>query len=132
MSFKFERLETWNLAVEMADRVDRLTRRFPKNEVLVLANQMKTAADAISLHIAEGTAALSDAEQCRFLRSARRSAMQVASCLYLAKRRKYIDNLTFKEYYEELDRLEAKIQAFIYSFNKTRRPGIDNPFIIKR
>ena len=41
MPFKFEKLEIWKLAIEMADEVDRLTKTFPKDELFVLTSQMK-------------------------------------------------------------------------------------------
>jgi four helix bundle protein len=41
MPFKFEKLEIWKLAIEMADNVHNLTRSFPKEEMFSLTSQMK-------------------------------------------------------------------------------------------
>jgi four helix bundle protein len=54
MPFKFEKLEIWKLAIEFADEVHLLTRRFPKEEIFSLTSQFKRAADSVSLNIAEG------------------------------------------------------------------------------
>lgn len=112
MAFKFEKLEIWKLAIVIADDVHLLTRQFPKEEMFSLTSQMKRAADSISLNIAEGSTGQSDPEQIRFLGYAQRSAIEVVNCLYLAIRRKYIDQLVFDKFYYELDKLVAKIQAF--------------------
>lgn len=67
MPFKFEKLEIWKLAIDLADDVHKLTRNFPKEEMFSLTSQMKRAGDSISLNIAEGSNGQSDAEQLRFL-----------------------------------------------------------------
>src|ERR1700733_6180432 len=112
MPFKFEKLDVWKLSIDMADAVHDLKRGFPKEEMFVLASQMKRAADSISLNIAEGSTGQSDPEQIKFLGYAQRSAIEVVNCLYLAIRRNYIDQLIFDKFYADLDKLIAKIQAF--------------------
>lgn len=112
MPFKFEKLEIWQLAIEVADTIDKLTQTFPKHEIFVLTSQMKRAADSISLNIAEGSTGQSDAEQSRFVGYAQRSALEVVNCLYLAKRRGYITEKDFNQLYKELEKLIVKIQAF--------------------
>ena len=118
MPFKFEKLDIWKEAIEIADDVHTLTRTFPKEEIFSLTSQMKRAADSISLNIAEGSTGQSDAEQSKFLGYAQRSALEVVNCLYLAIRRNYIDNIIFKKFYDQLDREVAKIQAFKNSINR--------------
>jgi four helix bundle protein len=112
MPFKFEKLEIWKHAIEMADSVHLLTRSFPKEEMFSLTSQMKRAADSISLNIAEGSTGQSNPEQVKFLGYAQRSAIEVVNCLYLASKRKYISQLIFDQFYNELDKMVAKIQAF--------------------
>ena len=112
MAFKFEKLEIWRLALDMADKVDIHTQSFPKHELFILTAQMKRAADSISLNIAEGSTGQSNAEQVRFLGYAQRSAIEVVNCCFLALRRKYITGDTFNNLYRDLDKLVAMTQAF--------------------
>ncbi|RZK13682.1 MAG: four helix bundle protein [Flavobacterium sp.] len=112
MPFKFEKLEIWQLAILLADEVHWLTRNFPKEEMFSLNSQMKRAADSISLNIAEGSTGQSNAEQIRFLGYAQRSALEVVNCLYLAIKRNYIDQVVFNKFYNDLEKITAKIQAF--------------------
>lgn len=118
MPFKFEKLEIWKLAIDMADDVHWLTRGFPKEEIFSLTSQMKRAADSISLNITEGSTGQSDAEQVKFIGYSQRSALEVVNCLYLAIRRKYIDKNQFDTFYNNLEKLVAKIQAFKNSIKK--------------
>jgi four helix bundle protein len=111
MPFKFEQLHVWQLSIDLSDQVHILSKTFPKDELFVLTSQMKRAADSVSLNIAEGSTGQSTDEFNRFLGYALRSAIEVVSCLYLAKRRGYIEENQFKELYKFLDTLVIKIQA---------------------
>ena len=112
MPFKFEKLEIWLIAIEMANEVHLLTRGFPKEEMFSLTSQMKRAADSISLNIAEGSTGQSNPEHARFISYAQRSALEVVNCLYLAIKRNYIDQTVFDRFYSQLDKLVAKLQAY--------------------
>ena len=112
MAFKFEKLEIWKAAIQISDDIDKLTKTFPKDELFVLTSQMKRAADSISLNITEGSTGQSDDEQCRFLRYAQRSALEVVNCLYLAKRRGYLNEEHFQIAYDVLEKEVVKVQAF--------------------
>lgn len=112
MPFKFEKLKVWKLAIELADAVHLLSRSFPKEEMFSLTSQMKRASDSISLNIAEGSTRQSNLEQIKFLGYAQRSAIEVVNCLYLAITRQYINQLIFDKFYNDLDKLVPKIQAF--------------------
>ena len=83
-----------------------------------LTSQMKRAADSISLNIAEGSTGQSNPEQRRFLGYAQRSALEVVNCLYLAIKRKYINQNQFDEFYSTLEKLVVKIRAFRNSIKK--------------
>ena len=95
MPFKFEKLEIWKLAIDLAHDIHNLTRTFRKEEIFSLSSQMKRAADSISLNIAEGSTGQSDHGQLRFLGYSLRSGLEVVNCLYLALRRNYISQQEF-------------------------------------
>lgn len=111
MPFKFEKLEVWKLAIELSNRVNAMCKRFPKEELFILTSQMKRAADAVSLNIAEGSTGQSNQKFQRFLGYDLRSAIEVVSCIYLAKNRDYISENDFKQLYDFIDSLCKKIQA---------------------
>jgi four helix bundle protein len=51
--FPFENLETWPKAMEFADLIYKLTRKFPDDERFGLTSQMRRAAVSISSNVAE-------------------------------------------------------------------------------
>lgn len=111
MAFKFENLKVWQKSIELASEVSILTAKFPKDERYVLTSQIKRAADSIALNIAEGSTGQSNAEFNRFLGYALRSAIEVVSCLYLAKGRLIIDQSDFDHFYNLLTDIIKMIQA---------------------
>jgi four helix bundle protein len=112
MSYKFEKLEIWKLAIEFADEVHLLTRSFPKEELFSLTSQFKRAADSISLNIAEGAIGQSNAEQKKFLGYSIRSLAECVNCLYLSRKRSYISPEDFTELYNRSEVLFAKMNRF--------------------
>ncbi|CAN5376527.1 four helix bundle protein [soil metagenome] len=103
MGFNFEKLNVWKLAVEFADEVHIMTRKFPKEEMYSLSSQVRRATDSISLNIAEGATGNSTAEFKRFLGFSSRSCAEVITCLYHAQKRKYIDDNEFKRHYDNVE-----------------------------
>ena len=112
MSFKFEKLEIWNMSIDLADDVHTITRKFLKEEMFSLTSQFKRAADSVSLNIAEGSIGQSNKEQKRFIGYAIRSIAECVSCLYLALRRKYISQKEFDDLYKKTEILIAKTITF--------------------
>lgn len=99
MAFKFEKLQIWQLAIDMSFEIHEWTRGFPKEKLFILTSQVKRAADSISLNTAEGSTGQSNAEQKNFLGYAQRSAIEVVSCLYLGKKRSLVSEDQFKIHY---------------------------------
>lgn len=111
MAFKFENLKVWQSAVELSGQVSELTEGFPKKELFVLTSQIQKASDSIALNIAEGSTGQTNPEFRRFLSFALRFAIEVVSCLYLAKRRNLINSQQFDYFYNHLTNLIKSIQA---------------------
>ncbi len=115
MAFKFENLKVWQLSLELTDEIDLLAQGFPKHEIYSLSSQIRRAANSVSLNIVEGSTGLSNAEFRRFLVIANRSALEVVGCLYLAKRRLYLNDELFSNLYNRVETLVKMIQALINS-----------------
>jgi four helix bundle protein len=111
MAFKFEKLIVWQKSLDLSDEVNQLTKTFPKDEIYVLASQIKRAADSVSLNIAEGSTGQSNPEFGRFLGIALRSNIEVVSCLYLAQRRGYIAKDRFEKIYTMCEEILVMINS---------------------
>lgn len=112
MAFRFEELLIWQRAFQLANEIDKIAIGFPKQEMFSLSSQIKRAADSVVLNIAEGSTGQSKPEFKRFLGMALRSAIEVVSCLFMAKARNYIDEDGFKKYYDEYEILCKMITKF--------------------
>ena len=118
MSFKFEKLIVWQKALDLSDIVNQLTKKFPKDELYILTSQLKSAADSISLNIAEGSTRQSNPEFARFPGIALRSDIEVVGCLNLAKRREYISDEDFNKIYKSCEEILIMINALRNSLNR--------------
>ena len=116
MAFRFESLQVWQIALDLDDRINQLTKSFPKEEVYILTSQIKRAADSVVLNIAEGSTGQTKAVFKVFLSYALRSAIEVVSCIFIAKKRNYITDEQFQLFYNEYEVLVKMITALKNSF----------------
>lgn len=116
MAFRFEDLQVWQKAMDLDEQINELTKSFPKDEIYVLTSQIKRAADSVVLNIAEGSTGQTKAVFKVFLSYSLRSAIEVVSCLFIAKRRGYIDEPTFKTLYDNYESVVKMITALKNSF----------------
>jgi four helix bundle protein len=112
MALKFEDLRVWPKALDLSFSIHELTRSFPKDELFILTQHIKRAADSVALNIAEGSQRQSNAEQNKFLGYALRSAIEVVCCLYLGRRRMLLSEDHFQSLYDEFVSLIISIQSF--------------------
>ncbi|MDB5087761.1 MAG: four helix bundle protein [Mucilaginibacter sp.] len=116
MAFRFEDLQVWQKAMDLNEQINQLTKAFPKDELFILVSQIKRASDSVVLNIAEGSTGQSKAVFKLFLGYSLRSAIEVVSCLFIAKRRNYMNDDLFNELYAEYEVLVKMITALKNSF----------------
>lgn len=112
MSYKFQQLEVYNLALEYVDKVYGCSSKLPASERFNLRNQLERAATSIVLNIAEGSTGQTNAEQNRFLGLALRSYLETIACLDIIERRDYLSSNALIEIREFGHKLFIKLQAF--------------------
>jgi four helix bundle protein len=111
MAFNFEKLKVWQMSIEFASEVYELSKKLPKDQRFNLTSQINRAADSISLNIAEGSTGQSTREFNRFLGISQRSAIEVVGCLYLCRKKGFIDDNDFRTFYTKTEQLIIPIQA---------------------
>lgn len=109
--FKFEKLEVWNLAMNLGEDLHKELMKFPVHEKYNLASQMLRASDSIALNIAEGSIGQTNPEFRRFLSYAIRSTAETVTCLIKAKRRGYLAQSNFDRYYDQCHEIINKLVA---------------------
>jgi len=82
----FRDLKVWQLGMQLAEEVYRLSQGFPKHETYGLGSQMQRAAVSIPANIAEGHAMGSTKDFLRFLGIAQGSLAELETHLMLAER----------------------------------------------
>lgn len=116
MEYKFEKLEVWNLSVELLDLLYLIANRLPRCEEYNLKSQLIRSGTSISLNIAEGSTVTTNPEQIRYLRIALHSLVEVVACLKIIQHREYFKDLMVVSKTEKSTHLLfAKINAFIRS-----------------
>ncbi len=112
MAFKFENLLVWQRALDLTIQINDIVKSFPKFELFNLSSQIRRAPDSVVLNIAEGCTGQSNQEFRKFLRYSLRSAIEVVSCLCIAKRKGYINTDQFEKYYREDETLCKMLSKF--------------------
>lgn len=97
--FNFEKLDTWQRAIDFADLVYTLTRNFPQDERLGLTNQMRRAAVSVSSNVAEGSARISRADFARFVEIATGSLFEVVSQATVGQRKGFLSGEQYRRLY---------------------------------
>ena len=110
---RFEDIEAWQLARELARRVYGLTKKAKFARDFGLKGQIQDAAGSSMHNIAEGFDSETNPEFVRFLRYAKRSCTEVQSELYVALDNQYITNNEFQGVYDHAGRTRAAIRGFI-------------------
>lgn len=112
MQYKFERLEVYQLAIQLLDKIYAVASLLPSSERFNLRDQLVRASTSIVLNIAEGSTGLTDTEQARFVGIAQRSLVEVVACLRIITRRKLVEDSLMGQVEVLTDQLFIKTQAF--------------------
>jgi four helix bundle protein len=88
----FRELRVWQLGMEVAEKIYRLTADFPKSETYGLSSQMRRSAISIPSNIAEGQGRDSTKEFLHFLAIAFGSICELETQLLLAHRFSYLSD----------------------------------------
>ncbi len=121
--FNFEKLETWQKTIDFADAVYRATATFPDDDRFGLTNQMRRAAVSISSNLAEGSSRHSRVDYARFVEIATGSLFEVISQSFIARRRNYLPEETFRALYmaaEEQSRMLSGLRTYLLGENLGR------------
>ncbi|MCQ2342606.1 MAG: four helix bundle protein [Paludibacteraceae bacterium] len=111
--YSFENLEVWQLSRAYAKRVYEITKaHFPASEMYGLSSQIQRAAVSISSNITEGVSRKTPKEELRFIEVAYASLMETYNQWYIALDINYIDEKTFKDIQQQVDKLANKLNSF--------------------
>ena len=111
----YKDLLVWQKSIKQVARVYTLTKRFPKDELYGLSNQLRRAAVSIPSNIAEGHARQHNKEFKQFLHIALGSIAEVDTQLCIARELGYIDENTYLGVHEGLIEIQKMTWGLIRS-----------------
>jgi four helix bundle protein len=119
--FNFEKLETWQEAVNFADLVYSLTRTFPDDERFGLTNQMRRAAVSISSNLAEGSSRSSRPDFARFVEIATGSVFEVVSQSIIGKRQGFLSEENYQKLYAAAEKQSKMLSGLRKSLLESQK-----------
>ncbi|MDR0874065.1 MAG: four helix bundle protein [Prevotellaceae bacterium] len=108
----FKELIVWQKARTIVKDIYILTKKYPKEELFGLTQQIRRAVVSIPSNIAEGAGRGTNADFARFLDIANGSACEVETQLYLSLDLEYITQTEFDEINNKLQNIEKLIFNF--------------------
>ncbi|MDI6789432.1 MAG: four helix bundle protein [Thermodesulfobacteriota bacterium] len=96
MEFNFEKLEVWQLAMDVIDEVYSLLDNYPEGEKYALIPQAKRSVCSIALNLADGSVR-DKREFNQYIRIALGSLIEAITNLKIGIRRKYITRQQFDD-----------------------------------
>ncbi len=111
----FRKLNVWKKAHELTLEIYQLTRKFPKEELYGITNQIRRAAVSIPNNIAEGCGRDSEKELQRFSTIAMGSASEVEYLLLLSYDLKYLLKTEYQILNEKIIEVKKMLSRFIIS-----------------
>lgn len=116
--FRFEKLDAWQKAIELSDRVYTITRAFPVDERFGLTMQMRRAATSIAANIAEGTGRASNKDYAHYVSIAYGSLMETVSHAHVARRQDFLKQDECDALFSEAERLARMLSGLRASLLK--------------
>jgi four helix bundle protein len=113
MPFMFEKLEVYQKAVDLAERIARLTWKFPRR-TYYLTDQLNRAALSIAANLAEGNGRWHKGDRRQFFWIARGSAQECLPILEVCRRLEFLDEQVHKELKTEIEVIGKMICGLIH------------------
>lgn len=115
----FEKLNVYQQSMDIAVKIYKITKKFPKEERFGIIDQLRRASVSISLNIAEGSSRTRK-EFIHFLNMARGSCYELVPLLQISLKVDYIDRKTHDSMYDEVNTLAKRINALKKSLSMNR------------
>ncbi|MBI4574279.1 MAG: four helix bundle protein [candidate division NC10 bacterium] len=107
----FRDLRVWQVAMDLVERIYRLTKVFPRREVYGLTSQLQRAAISIPSNIAEGHTREHRKEYLQHISIAQVSLAESETCLEIARRLGYSSVDQFVPLFEQVASLGRQLYS---------------------
>lgn len=121
MRFRHEKLEVWQLAMQLITLIYKIVDKFPKSEMYALSSQLKRAVISIALNISEGSGRWSNKEFSQFIRNALASLLETDTALKIAIKLGYIKTYDYQKTDFIIEKLYFKLIALDKALKNNKR-----------
>jgi four helix bundle protein len=94
---RWQKLDVWKLADELAYQIYKTTRNFPREEIYGITSQIRRSALSIPTNIVEGYSRKGDKELAHFVNISLGSLGEVKYLIYFSHRLEYLQDTEYKE-----------------------------------
>lgn len=115
---KYTDLEVWVESRKLTSLVYQLTKKFPKEELYGLTNQIRRSSVSVPSNIAEGCGRQYPKETIQFLHIAKGSIYELETQFYLALDQEYIILEEFNNFLNQLETRKRLLNGFINYYKK--------------
>ena len=115
---EYTSLEVWIESRKLTNLVYEKTKKFPKEELFGLTNQIRRCSVSIPSNIAEGCGRRTSNDTIQFLHIAKGSLFELETQIYLSLDQKYISELEFNEISNQVLVCKKLINGFINYYKK--------------
>lgn len=119
--FPFEKLDVWQLAIDLADYVLNLLEKLPTVKHLRLISQMEAAATSPAQNIAEGKGRQYKKEFIQYLHIAQGSVFEVVTLNEVSRRRHLFSGEEAAEIRNRCEQIDRKLNGLINSLRGQKR-----------
>ena len=113
-------LKVWQISLDLAETLYRITSEWPKHEQYGLVSQVRRAAVSVPANIAEGAGRRTPGEFVHFIGIARGSLAELETLLIVARRLDYIDDPAFRALFDDLLELGRMATGLLRSLEERR------------
>jgi four helix bundle protein len=119
----FEDLDVWKKAIELIEKIYKITKVQPFSKDFGLVDQVRRASISIAANIAEGMERDGNKELINFLYIAKGSCGEIICHIHIARRLEYIDNCLFSEIYNFAIEISRALGKFIHYLKESNLRG---------
>jgi four helix bundle protein len=121
--FPFEKLDVWQMSVDLAETVLNLLEKLSQNKHMRLVSQMEAASTSPSQNIAEGKGRQYRKEFVQYLHIAQGSVYEVVTLNEIFRRRKLFSEEDSNEVRNRCEKIDRKLNGLINSLKGKKRGG---------
>jgi four helix bundle protein len=118
---RWRKLEVWELADDLAFKIYKVSRGFPKEEIYGITSQIRRSALSIPTNIVEGYSRKGDKELSHFINISLGSLAETKYLIYFSHRLEYLADNEYNKIKQGYEKLGKKLWKFYESVRSNKK-----------